>query len=524
MQIESAMQNEEGDSNIRRKLGIAHDVVSFGDRGAAWGFDIAKFATNTGFGIASACICAPAAVLEQTVGANPVSSTFRNVDAVVSVAHKATSAGQNFARSVTQTSLGVTKAGLVAAGAQEGELLRLALGDEAAEAVTVVEATVRRFAGSLTDVDMTNLLYAARAWGALQHAATMPDVDNGEVTVLPVQSERWMRFTAATFGAAWFAGLVEGFSLSAAARAHEATERGGGPAEAALACAGIDGHVETLAFEQRTHEFFAPGYMVAVDHEYGYVVVALRGTSSMKDIVADLVCEPAAVQLGGVEGIAHGGMLKAAQHLDETLAVLTERGLSKLRMSGRMNGQQPRIMICGHSLGAGVAALLAALWRDNGRFQGVEFHCMSFACPQVLDAGLAAAVSNFTTSIIVGNDLVPRFSLATAHDLREAMLHLNNPVAYGHDPSFCTKEVLAAESRGDTASLATAYSVLRPIVCSAPGRLFPAGHLIHLIPGRTPLVVPCETFDELRVTSDMASAHMPGKYLSALQDVAAQGE
>jgi len=454
------------------------------------------------------------------VGPNSLSVGLRSVDGVVGFAHKATSVGQEVAEGISRASLAATKAGLRAAGAQEGELLRCTIGTEAAEAVTAVEAMVRRFAGPLQTVPLSELVAAARAWGAMQQAAmAVQETPLGEVAALPELSERWMRFTAATFGAAWFAGLVEGFSVSAAARARAVSAQGGEPGAVALAFAGVEGCVEVLAFEQSTRELYAPGYLAAVDYEHEAVVVALRGTSSMADTLADLVCEPAVVQLGGLDGIAHGGMLKAAQRLDATLASLVEAGLAKLAPTRRSDSPL-RVRICGHSLGAGVAALLAALWRDAGRFPGVDVRCLALACPQVLDARLAAAVGNHTTSVVLGDDLVPRLSLATAHDLREVLLRLWKPTSYGLPSSLGAQEALEAAERGEADRLAAAHATLRHVACTSPNRLFPAGRLLHLAPGRPPRAVGHEAVDELRITQDMAAAHMPRRYLLALQEAA----
>ncbi|OLP89315.1 hypothetical protein AK812_SmicGene29234, partial [Symbiodinium microadriaticum] len=44
---------------------------------------------------------------------------------------------------------------------------------------------------------------------------------------------------------------------------------------------------------------------------------------------------------------------------------------------------------------------------------GCSMRCVTFGCPQVLDASHALALSNFTTSVVLGDDLVPRLSLTT---------------------------------------------------------------------------------------------------------------
>jgi len=487
-------------SSCWTNLGVAHDVVAIGGRGASWGF-----------GLASDCILGSAAGIERAAGPNSVSAGLRGVDGLVGVARTVTHAGQDATAALLKASLCATQAGLKAAGARDGDLLRLAVGDEAAESVIAVEALVRAFAGPLAGAPLPHLMAAVRAWGALQEAGTR-DACHAEQAALPHHCERWMRYAAATFGAEW----LEGFSVSAAARARAASLQGRGPGDVALACAGVEGRVEVIAFQQSTNGLFAPGYMVAVDYEHHCVVVSLRGTTSISDILADLLCGSVALTLGGVEGMAHEGMLRAASRMEALLLRLTEEGLAKLQALRRPQGPL-RVLVSGHSLGAGVAALVTALWRDNGRLPGVDVQCIAFACPQILDSRLAAALSNHTTSVIVGDDMVPRLSLATATDLRSAVLHLSSPVDYGLGPSFHAHNILASAAAGEADHLHEAYATVRHAACTSPNRLFPPGRLIHLVPGDEPRAVsPC-TFDELRISQDMASAHMPRRYLIAIR-------
>lgn len=505
-------EDDDGAAFKRRNLGIAHDVVSIGAHSATWGFSIAKMVTDTGFNIANTCIQGSAELLEKTVGENAVSSSLSSVSDVVRVAHRATRATQDVAELITHASLSATQASLAAAGAQRGELLRLTVGTEYAEAVLALEELVRRFTGPLREMPLPRLLAAANAWSTMQRAADLTDVHSIQELSLPPNAERLMRYCAATFGAMWLAGFIDG--ISALERVRVATMAGKAPGDVALACAGIHGDVEILAFEQSTHLLYAPGYMVAVDYDMGYVLVAFRGTSSIADALADLDCSSMDISLGGMEGSAHGGMWKVAERLDDALTPLAQAGLQKLSL----RSLPLRLLLTGHSLGAGVAALLAARWRDSSKFESINVRCVSFACPQVLDLSLSVATSNFITSVILGDDLVPRLSLATAHDLRDAMLHLHRPQDYNLDDSFKIDEVLAAAERGETERLAQSYTRLRSLACTSPGRLYPPGQLVQLRAGTRPQLVGPQAFDELIVSRDMAAAHMPHRYLAALKE------
>lgn len=506
-----------------KQLGYVKDAVAVGERGAAWGFGVARRVTSFGFGVASFFIQTPAVMLEAAAGPNAVSSGLRGVDGVVSAAHAITSMSQDAAAFITKASLGAAKAGLSAAGARDGELLRLAIGDDAAEAVGTIESIANRFCEPLTDIPLDRLLGAANVWGGIQLAAQQTQPPR-PVAILPADSERWLRFSAATFGAALLGGLLDGLSPDVVARLMVSTQTKDAGL-AALAAAGVIGRVDVVSFEQKTKELFAPGYMVAVDHDSGTVVVALRGTSSIKDALVDLVCHPTPIQLGGQNGFAHGGMMRAAVHLEDKLAGLAQSGLE------RINSTNPRLVITGHSLGAGVAALVAALWRDKGRFPGVHAECFAFACPQVLDSSLAMAQYNHTTSFVVGDDVVPRLSLATAYDLQKALVVLTDPEAeaFSVPHEYRLDRILEAASRGDSAELADTYAHLRPFVraihgrnisleVSEGGRLYPPGRLVELREGAPPRSIDHEDVDEIRISADMLNAHLPRRYLLAIRE------
>ncbi|CAN0386596.1 unnamed protein product, partial [Ascophyllum nodosum] len=84
-----------------------------------------------------------------------------------------------------------------------------------------------------------------------------------------------------------------------------------------------------------------PGYMVAVDHASRSVVLSVRGTFSVQNTLTDLVCD--STEFMG--GWCHRGLRRSA----ETLLEDAKEGL--LDQLKRHNGY--RLVLCGHSLGAG---------------------------------------------------------------------------------------------------------------------------------------------------------------------------
>ncbi|KAL3906496.1 MAG: hypothetical protein SGPRY_010526 [Prymnesium sp.] len=123
------------------------------------------------------------------------------------------------------------------------------------------------------------------------------------------------------------------------------------------------------------------------------VVVAVRGTNDLSDAMIDaraLGQRLSLKRMGGagvVDGWAHCGMLTAARllfdELFEPLTLLHEAG--------------HQLLLTGHSLGAGVAVLLAALLREK---MG-DVQCVGYATPPVASGeGLLEELSSFCTSLL----------------------------------------------------------------------------------------------------------------------------
>lgn len=324
------------------------------------------------------------------------------------------------------------------------------------------------------------------------------------------------------------AAKAQGQEALALAEAHwrSAAGRGG----FALACAGIEAQgVDVVLFNEETEpppgQPAVPGQMVAVDQVKGCVVVALRGSSCLRDALVDLDCAPETLNMGGRDGLAHGGMLRSAQLLIHPLAEAVDTALESLV-------GPPRILVTGHSLGAGIAALVTALWMDAERFPLAEVKCLAYACPQVLDATFSLSTSTHTTSYVYGEDTVPCLGLASAKDLRDALVMIADPEArvriaatsgFEDLEGLGADEILAAAHRGDVDTLTALYTSVRRLVGSHEGRLFPSGRLVKILTGSEVWEANFSEVDEMIVTMDMVAAHMPHRYLAAVQEVATAG-
>ena len=100
-----------------------------------------------------------------------------------------------------------------------------------------------------------------------------------------------------------------------------------------------------------------PKFVVFLDHNSSSVVLNIRGTFSVRDLVLDLMFDTADY-LGGQ---AHRGILEGARTiLDKSAAVLREALLGHPGYG---------LVVCGHSLGGATAELIAMelLYADRHR-------------------------------------------------------------------------------------------------------------------------------------------------------------
>jgi pimeloyl-ACP methyl ester carboxylesterase len=139
-----------------------------------------------------------------------------------------------------------------------------------------------------------------------------------------------------------------------------------------------------------------PAFFTCVVPEMRAVVLSIRSTKSITDLMTDYNYEPDTF-LGGA---AHSGMAKAARWFAANIA-------PRLAVMREMFPNS-RLRIVGHSLGAGVASLLCLLLRTARAFHDVE--AVIFAPPACISSELGAAAAMCITSIVNGDDFLPFLS------------------------------------------------------------------------------------------------------------------
>ncbi|KAL7331972.1 hypothetical protein PS15p_204087 [Mucor circinelloides] len=251
-----------------------------------------------------------------------------------------------------------------------------------------------------------------------------------------------------------------------------------------------DNHLLSSVSPSKLHALV---HYVTVDHYAEAIVLTCRGTLGLGDVLTDLTCDYREFTLptdsiahgeeanGGHQRtyVAHGGMLEAAQ----ILAVQKGKVFEAIK-KGLESYPHYGLVLCGHSLGAGVASLLSVLWSEeklhflsrrmmsnqdhdsadgklprkfldsfaaasikkvscpfvtselSGLPAGRPIHCYTYGSPCVMSLELSQYCTGLVTSVVHGNDIVSGLSLGLLKDFKNIAVSL-------HEDSHVTDEILS---------------------------------------------------------------------------------
>ncbi|KAI1941138.1 hypothetical protein LOZ66_001646 [Ophidiomyces ophidiicola] len=205
-----------------------------------------------------------------------------------------------------------------------------------------------------------------------------------------------------------------------------------------------------------TQDGFPLVHYLTLDHESKAVVLTLRGTWGFEDILTDMTCDYDDLHWMGKTWQVHKGMLASAKRLLEgggaRVMATIKAALEEFTDYG--------VVFCGHSLGGGVAALLAVLTsrpndtdlrgpafvttsthagstdsntqRLQGQFRlpaGRPIHVYAYGPPAVMSPPLRLATRRLITTMVNGQDVVPTLSLGVLHDFHAVSLSFKSDVA-----------------------------------------------------------------------------------------------
>lgn len=166
-----------------------------------------------------------------------------------------------------------------------------------------------------------------------------------------------------------------------------------------------------LAFRSQA-EKWAPGFFLTHDRRRDLLILAIRGSRDVGDLITNLSTDSAPF----LNGTAHQGIARAAHHLHTTLRPTLAHHLTTLRPR---NG----LVVLGHSLGGAASAALVMLLhetpapRSEYPFATAALRlsrCYSFAAPPFLSREVAMRAARMPIyTIVYGLDIIPRLSAAS---------------------------------------------------------------------------------------------------------------
>lgn len=212
-----------------------------------------------------------------------------------------------------------------------------------------------------------------------------------------------------------------------------------------------------------------PPYIIYVDHDNVDIVLAIRGLNLAKESDYAVLLDNKLGQMKFDGGYVHNGLLKAAGRVLEAECDVLKELVEKY--------PNYTLTFTGHSLGSGVAALLAIVVVQNrdrlGNIDRRRVRCYAIAAARCMSLNLAVRYADIINSVVLQDDFLPR----TATPLEDIFKSL-----------FCLPCILCLRCMRDTC-IPEERMLKDPRRLYAPGRLY---HIVERKPfrlGRFPPVV-----------------------------------
>lgn len=293
---------------------------------------------------------------------------------------------------------------------------------------------------------------------------------------------RFCRFSSASYGASALKvmGVPKGGTKSlpqTASDSHEHSafsDHAGLPPSTILLSSFVDPAGGSNAAGE-TESGFPLVHYLSIDHDSKAVVLTLRGTWGFEDILTDMTCDYDDLEWQGKNWKVHKGMHASAKRLLEggggRVMITLRAALEEFPDYG--------VVLCGHSLGGGVAALLATMISEpnpaptptgTGKGTGTSFvtasyqstsrprlltvdtesslgaspptpaqiytlpngrpiHVYAYGPPAVMSPFLRLATRGLITTIVNGSDVVPTLSLGILHDMHTVSLSFKSDIS-----------------------------------------------------------------------------------------------
>jgi len=178
-----------------------------------------------------------------------------------------------------------------------------------------------------------------------------------------------------------------------------------------------------LVYAEFNNKLSTVPYCILLDHERSLVVLSVRGSLSLEDIVTDTLVLPESLEEVGTKygfdgrgQYCHAGVLACFENV---IRDLEKHGWLERLLEEQYPNYNLRIV--GHSLGAGVCTLLGYVLRSKYPSLKV-FGYSPPGCTMTWE--MANDCKAFVTTFILDSDIVPRLSVLAMETLRDEVLEL----------------------------------------------------------------------------------------------------
>jgi len=178
-------------------------------------------------------------------------------------------------------------------------------------------------------------------------------------------------------------------------------------------------------------------YIIAVDHLTNSVVLTICGTIGISDLLSNLNCDYDNLEWNGKTYSVHKSIYESAKNFTKSSSI----PLTVISKALEVHSTY-RLILCGHSYGGAVAALLALLWSDpeepeiTNSTSGIppkrSIHAYVYGAPSCMSYELSVHCTPLITNIINHNDIIPYFSHGFMKDQKQCckmiFSYLNNEI------------------------------------------------------------------------------------------------
>ncbi|CAL5080247.1 unnamed protein product [Urochloa decumbens] len=160
-----------------------------------------------------------------------------------------------------------------------------------------------------------------------------------------------------------------------------------------------------------------PGYYIGIDPRAKLVILGIRGTHTVYDLVTDLIAlSDKKVSPKGFS--THFGTYEAARwYLRHELGII-RKCLEKHK--------DYKLRLVGHSLGGASAALLAIMLRKKSKeelgFSPDIISAVGYGTPPCISKEAAESCASYVSTVVLQDDIIPRLSAASLARLRNEIL------------------------------------------------------------------------------------------------------